>query len=108
MASEHHTTGLQLHSLVKSTGTLELSLAEIATAAPGADDVVIRIEASPINPSDLGLLLGAADMSTAIVTGTAARPVLTAAIPPALMRAPERRSPVQAGATMRCDQKNAS
>jgi len=87
MASEHHTTGLQLHSLVKSTGTLELSLAEIATTAPGADDVVIRIEASPINPSDLGLLLGAANMSTAIVTGTAARPVLTAAIPPALIRA---------------------
>lgn len=87
MASTPHTTGLQLRSLVKSTGTLELALAEVATATPAADEVVVRIEGSPINPSDLGLLLGAADMSTATVSGTAARPVLTAAIPPALMRA---------------------
>ena len=32
---------------------------------PAADEVVVRVEASPINPSDLGLLIGAADMSTA-------------------------------------------
>ena len=82
-----HETGLQLRSLVKSSGTLELSLAEVATATPTADEVVVHIEGSPINPSDLGLLLGAADMSTATVTGTAARPVLTASIPPVLMRA---------------------
>ena len=82
-----HETGLQLRSLVKSSGKLELSLADVATATPTADEVVVRIEGSPINPSDLGLLLGAADMSTASVAGSAARPVLTASIPPALMRA---------------------
>ncbi len=54
---------------------------------PGADEVVVRIEASPINPSDLGLLLGAADMSTAKVSGTAASPVVTATIPAPFMRA---------------------
>jgi hypothetical protein len=48
---------------------------------------VVRIEASPINPSDLGLLLGAADMATARVSGTAARPVVTADVPQAFMRA---------------------
>ncbi len=43
-------------------------------ATPGPDEVVVRIEAAPINPSDLGLLFGAADMATAAVSGTAAPP----------------------------------
>jgi NADPH2:quinone reductase len=42
---------------------------------------VIRVEASPLNPSDLGLLFGAADMSTAKASGTAERPVVTATVP---------------------------
>ncbi|GGE19278.1 NADH oxidoreductase [Polymorphobacter glacialis] len=87
MANETPTTGLELRSLVKSEGVLELSLAEVPVAAPGPDEVVVRIEASPINPSDLGLLVGAADMSTAVQSGTADRPVVTASIPPQFMRA---------------------
>ena len=63
-------TGLQLRSLVKKSGELELSLADVPTPEPGADEVVVRVEASPINPSDLGLLVGPADMSTAKVSGT--------------------------------------
>ena len=47
----------------------------------------MRVEASPLNPSDLGLLLGAADMSTATLSGTAEQPVVTASVPPGLMRA---------------------
>jgi len=47
----------------------------------------VRIEASPINPSDLGLLLGPADLSTIKVSGTAVSPVVTAKIPEAFMRA---------------------
>ena len=74
-------TGLQLRSLVRKSGELEISLVSIATPAPAPDEVVVRIEASPINPSDLGLLVGAADMSTATVSGTPANPVLTARIP---------------------------
>ena len=61
-------TGLQLRSLVTKDGKLELSLAEVAVPEPGPDDVVIQIEATPINPSDLGLLVGGADMRTAYVT----------------------------------------
>ena len=57
-------TALELRSLVKSSGELELSLAEVAVPRPAADEVLVRIEASPINPSDLGLLFGAADMRT--------------------------------------------
>jgi NADPH:quinone reductase-like Zn-dependent oxidoreductase len=78
--------GLQLRSLIKSSGELELSLLRVPVPAPGADDVVVRIEASPINPSDLGLLLGTADMRTAKLSGTKDAPVLTAGIPPNLLR----------------------
>jgi len=56
--------GLQLRSIIKSSGDLELSLAEVAVAAPTGDEVLVRIEGSPLNPSDLGLLLGPADLST--------------------------------------------
>ncbi len=87
MSTEIPTTGLQLRSLVKTTGQLELSLMEVGVAPPAADEVLVRIEASPINPSDLGLLLGAADMQTARVSGTAQSPVITADIPKPYMRA---------------------
>ena len=52
-------TGLQLRSLIKKSGELELSLASVPTPEPAADEVLVRVEATPINPSDLGLLLGA-------------------------------------------------
>ncbi len=75
----------QIHSTITSDGQLQLSLAEIETPAPGPDEVVVRVEAAPINPSDLGLLLGPADMSQAQASGTAAKPVVTAPIPPQLL-----------------------
>jgi NADPH2:quinone reductase len=77
---------LQLRSLVKASGELELSLAAVALPQPGPDEVLIRIEAAPLNPSDLGLLFGAADMSTAHGSGTSARPVVTARVPDGLMK----------------------
>ena len=80
-------SGLQLRSLVRSNGELELSLVETATPSPGSDEVVVRVEAAPINPSDLGLLFGAADMATARATGSSASPVVTASIPPRAMKA---------------------
>lgn len=80
-------TGLQLRSLVTKDGKLELSLAEVAVPEPGPDDVVIQVEATPINPSDLGLLVGGADMRTAKASGTRERPVITADVPPAALRA---------------------
>jgi NADPH2:quinone reductase len=80
-------TALQLHSLVKSSGELELSLAEVPVPRPAADEVLVRIEASPLNPSDLGLLFGAADMRTAKASGTSGRPVVTARVPEAAMKA---------------------
>ncbi|MEO8360248.1 MAG: zinc-binding dehydrogenase [Vicinamibacteria bacterium] len=77
---------LQLRSLVKKSGELELSLVSMPMPEPRPDQVLVHIEASPINPSDLGLLIGPADMSTARFTGTPDRPVVTAPIPEAAMR----------------------
>ncbi|RZL94200.1 MAG: NADH oxidase [Variovorax sp.] len=73
--------GLQLRSLVRQGGELELSLVSHATPPSGPDDVVVRIEATPINPSDLGLLLAGADVGTARLSGSAEHPILTATIP---------------------------
>ena len=80
-------TGLQLRSLIKQSGELEISLLDVATPEPGPDEVVVRVEATPINPSDLGLLVGAADMSTAKASGSKEHPVITAKVPEAGMRA---------------------
>jgi NADPH:quinone reductase len=78
-------TGLQLRSLIRKNGELEVSLTDVEVLPPAPNEVVVRIEASPINPSDLGLLFGAADMSTARQTGTAASPAITADVPQSAM-----------------------
>jgi len=73
-------TGLQIRSLVKKSGVLEVSLVSVPTPEPAADEIVIRVEATPINPSDIALLLGPVDMNTAKQSGATASPVLTANI----------------------------
>src|ERR1700751_3278380 len=80
-------SGLQLRSLIKKGGELEISLLSVPTPEPGPDGVVVRVEATPINPSDLGLLTGAADLSTAKLSGTKELPVVTAKVPDAGMKA---------------------
>ena len=72
---------LQLRSLIRDPGELEISLADVPMPTPAADEVVVRIEASPMNPSDLGLLFGAADMGTVKVSGPPGHPVVTATVP---------------------------
>jgi NADPH:quinone reductase len=71
---------LELRSLVTSQGTLELSLRDVPVPTPAANEVLVRVEASPINPSDLGLLIAGADMTTATVAGTSERPIVTAPV----------------------------
>src|SRR5712671_934927 len=87
MANASLGTGLQLRSTVKKGGILELSLVSVATPEPKPEEVIVRIDASPINPSDQGLLLAGADMSTGKASGTADKPVVTANISPAAMKA---------------------
>ncbi|MFT6275002.1 MAG: NADPH2:quinone reductase [Halioglobus sp.] len=80
------TTSKQLRTLVTEEGTLELSLVNVEMPDPGADEVLVKIEATPLNPSDLALLLGPADMSTARVSGTPENPIVTADIPEGLRK----------------------
>lgn len=72
---------LQLRSLIRRTGELELSLVDVPIPTPADDEVVVRIEAAPINPSDLLLLLGPADPESIAVSGPADRPMVRARVP---------------------------
>ncbi len=74
-------TTVQMQSLVTEDGRLEVSLVEVPLPEPGPKEVVVEVQAAPLNPSDLILLLGGADPSTFETGGTADRPVLTAQLP---------------------------
>src|SRR5580658_2432765 len=80
-------TALQLRSLVTEDATVRLSLESAPVPAPGPGEVIIQVEAAPINPSDLGLLLAGADVTAAVASGTEDRPVGTAPLPAAAARA---------------------
>ena len=64
MAQAGTGTGLQLRSMARKDGILELSLVSVPTPEPKPEEVIVRVDASPINPSDQGLLLAGADMTT--------------------------------------------
>jgi NADPH:quinone reductase len=78
-------TGLELRSLIRKNGELELSIVKIPVPEPGPDEVLVKVEASPINPSDLGLLVGPADMSQAKSTGSGEGVVVRASVPSAVL-----------------------
>jgi NADPH2:quinone reductase len=86
MPTELPTNLRQIRSLITPDGHLELSIASVEMPEPQPHEVLVRVEAAPINPSDLGLLLSTADLSTATSTGTADNPLVTATIPPQTMR----------------------
>lgn len=89
--SEIPATGLQLQSTVSSSGELRLELKEVEVRQPREDEVLVRVEAAPINPSDMGLLFGMADMSRASAAGSADAPVITAPVPEKLVGAMKAR-----------------
>lgn len=85
------TTMRQLQSTVKADGNLVLTLADVPVPQPGDDEVLVRVEATPINPSDLGLLFGGADMTRASAAGTAEAPEVTAPVPEGALAAMQAR-----------------
>lgn len=85
MADTSKTTGLQLRSLITKGGELQLSLAKVELPEPGPDQVLVKVEATPINPSDLGLLLGPADLKTATASGSGEGITVTAKVPAATL-----------------------
>ncbi len=80
-------SGLCLNSLLTTSGELELSLEAKTIDPPRPNEVVVRIEASPVNPSDVGLLLGGADVSTAETTGEGSTRRTTMSVSDAARRA---------------------
>jgi NADPH:quinone reductase len=87
MPNDVPTTMRQIRSLVTAEGLLQVSIVDTEVPVPQAHEVLVRVEAAPINPSDLGLLIGPADPETATVSGTVDNPVVTASIPEKGMRA---------------------
>ncbi|NNL57740.1 MAG: zinc-binding dehydrogenase [Pseudomonadales bacterium] len=76
----------EMRTEITADGQLKLCLQRVDTPELGNGDVLIRIEAAPVNPSDLALLLGPADLSTLKVSGSADDPIVTAQVPPQFMR----------------------
>ncbi|WP_390617941.1 zinc-binding dehydrogenase [Maricurvus nonylphenolicus] len=93
------TTGLQLFSTMGSNETLKLSLDKIDIPAPKSEEIVIRIEASPINPTDLASMFGPADLTTLRNEQGEDSTELLADIPSKLMRMVKSRidSPLATG-----------
>ena len=76
----------EIRSTVTSEGNIELSITKAERPIPSADEVLIKVEAAPINPSDLGLLLSfAADLSSISTSGSEDETVTSMKIHPALM-----------------------
>ncbi len=78
---------LQMQSCVHENGTVECALKEVEVTEPSGDEVLVEIDAAPINPSDLGLMFGAADPSSAQETDRDGQPAIVLEVPPAAMRA---------------------
>lgn len=82
---------IELISTISEDNKLEIALRETEIPQPGENQVVIRIEAAPINPSDLGVMFSVADMTTASQSGTADHPVIRAEVPAKFMGAVKKR-----------------
>ncbi|WP_283419409.1 zinc-binding dehydrogenase [Sphingopyxis sp. Geo48] len=81
------TTNTVMLTLVKPEGQLEVYFERRPMPEPKPHEVLVKVLATPINPSDLGLLFGGADMTTARAGERDGLPMITADVPPAGMRA---------------------
>ena len=78
----------EIRSNVTSEGNIEISIASVEKPIPAENEVLIKVEASPINPSDLGLLISfAADLDSLNVTGSGDETVAKMKVHPGLMKA---------------------
>lgn len=59
------TAGKQITSTLTADGTLTVALEDHSYPDPKGFEVLVQIEAAPINPSDLALLFGPADLGSA-------------------------------------------
>lgn len=80
-------TNLTMLSEIKDSGTLEISLARLPMPEPKPHEVLVKVLAAPINPSDLGLLVGAGDVKQAVAGTRDGLPLVTAPVGAAGLRA---------------------
>ena len=93
-------TSREIISTVTSAGDITISIATVAIPTPSENEVLIKVEAAPINPSDLALLTTfAADLDSLTVSGSGDDTVASMKVRPALMKAmtPRLDQPMQAG-----------
>ncbi len=81
------TTMRQLQSLVTPDSMLQLSIVDVERPTPRPHEILVEVQATPINPSDLGLLLAGADLTTLVAGGSESHPTLEAQLPPAVFAA---------------------
>ena len=77
----------QMQSCLHDNGTIECALREVDVVDPEPHEVLVKVEAAPINPSDLGLMFGAADLSSLREIERDGRVSILLDVPPARMRA---------------------
>jgi NADPH:quinone reductase-like Zn-dependent oxidoreductase len=87
MSKSSDLRSLEVRSKVTSQGELELWLDEFGVSEPSAGELVVRIDAAPVNPSDMILMFGPADLSTIRVERGSTRPAISASIPPSRLAA---------------------
>lgn len=59
------TTGKQLFTTLDADGTLTVAIEDVTFPDPTGNQVLVKMEAAPINPSDLAILVGGADLENA-------------------------------------------
>ena len=75
------TTYLQMVSTVTAEGDLRMELVEKSMPEPKPGQIIVKVEATPINPSDHGVMFGWSNMAAATTKGTGKDTVLTAPVP---------------------------
>ncbi len=91
MSTNLPATALELRSTLSDDGVVRLAIQETAVDAPGDDQVVVRIEAAPINPSDLGMMFAAGDVAGATAGGTDGFPSADVPVPAVALAAQRAR-----------------
>jgi NADPH:quinone reductase len=91
MASDLPSTALELRSTLTDDGIVTMSIRETEVDAPGDDQVVVRVEAAPINPSDLGMMFAGGDASACLPAGDGIFDAVAVPVTDAALRAQQAR-----------------
>lgn len=91
MAHDLPDTALELRSTLTDDGVVTMAVGEADVTAPNDDQVVVRVEAAPINPSDLGMMLAGGDAEAARAVGSGRFAAVAVPVTPAALGAQRTR-----------------